>query len=238
MVGKIVVFLPTYNERENLPVLVERLFALGLDLSVLIVDDQSPDGTGETADRLAAKWEGRMRVIHRQGPRGRGKAGILGLWEASKTSCEYVVEMDADGSHDPAELPRLLETARDADLVIGSRYLPGADAEDFGMLRSWNSKVARGLSEWVLGLRYTDPTSGYRVYRREALAPLPWDRMVSPGPSIVEETLFHLQRRGAKIVEVPILYRRRRSGSSKITPGIILRWIIMLWKIRRSAEKT
>lgn len=236
MPSDIIVFLPTYNESENLPALVERLFSLGLNLSILIVDDQSPDGTGQIADRLAQSHAGRIRVIHREGPRGRGLAGVVGLREASRTDARWVVEMDADLSHDPDELPRLLAEANDADLVIGSRNLPGGGAENFGWMRQLNSAVARFLTRFFLGLNYTDPTSGYRVYRREALAPLPWDRMISPGPSIVEETLFHLQRNGARIKEAPIVYRERRSGRSKITPIIILRWIQAMRKIKKTVD--
>lgn len=234
---ELTVFLPTYNERVNLPLVVERLFALGLDMQILVVDDSSPDGTGNIAEELAKKYEGRLRVIHRENPRGRGLAGVVGLREASRTDCRFVVEMDADASHDPAELPRLLQAVQEADLVIGSRYIEGGSAENFGWLRTLNSKVAKFLTILFLGLRYTDPTSGYRVYRREILASLPWDRMISPGPSIVEETLYYIQRNGARIVEVPIAYRDRHEGRSKITMGIILRWILTLMRIRWAAAK-
>ena len=234
---ELVVFLPTYNERENLPLVVERLFNLGLDMQVLVVDDSSPDGTGDIADELCRKYEGRMQVIHREGPRGRGLAGIVGLRDASKMDCKYVVEMDADASHDPDELPRLLEVAQNADLVIGSRYIAGGSAESFGVLRTLNSKVAKFLTVLFLGLRYTDPTSGYRIYRKEILEPLPWDRMISPGPSIVEETLYYIKRNGARIVETPIAYKDRHEGASKITIGIILRWILTLARIRWTAAK-
>ncbi len=237
MNSEILVFLPTYNERENLPVLLERLFSMPYELSVLIVDDHSPDGTGEVAEELAKQYEGKVRVIHREGDRGRGKAGIVGLSEAAQTSCRLVVEMDADLSHDPEDLPQLLEASENADLVIGSRYMPGGGTEEFGIFRWLNSKTARFLSVLLLGLNYTDPTSGYRVYRRQALEPLPWDKMISPGPSIVEETLYYLKRRGARIIEVPIYYRKRGAGETKITPGIIVRWIMTLLRIRRSAER-
>lgn len=238
MKSEIVVFLPTYNERENLPVIVEQLLRLPLEISILIVDDQSPDGTGEIADHLSREHPGRVLAIHREGPRGRGKAGIVGLREASRMDCRLVVEMDADLSHDPDELPRLIELANTHDLVIGSRYIEGGSAAGFGFFRSLNSKTARFLSVLFLGLRYTDPTSGYRVYRREILADLPWDRMISDGPSIVEETLYHIQRKGASIIEAPIQYKERLSGTTKITPGIILRWIVDLLKIRQAAKKT
>jgi dolichol-phosphate mannosyltransferase len=125
--ARVVVFLPTYNESENLPVLVEQIFSLGLDASILIVDDQSPDGTGAVADRWAAAYPDRIWVIHRDGPRGRGSAGIIGLAAAASRACAYVVEMDADLSHDPAQLPLLLEAIEAADVVIGSRYLEGGE---------------------------------------------------------------------------------------------------------------
>lgn len=238
MKAEIVVFLPTYNERENLPLMAERLLNIGKDLFILIVDDLSPDGTGEAADALVQQYPGKIQVIHRDGPRGRGKAGILGLSEAAKMDCDYVVEMDADCSHDPDEMPRLLDAARNADLVIGSRYVQGGEAEGFGFFRTLNSRTARFLSMLFLGLHYTDPTSGYRVYRRSILEPLPWDRMVSDGPSIVEETLYYIQKNGAKIIELPIKYKERKVGESKITPGIIVKWIYTLLKIRLSARKT
>jgi dolichol-phosphate mannosyltransferase len=235
MKSDIVVFLPTYNEIENLPIIVEKLFSLDLDLSILIVDDQSPDGTGDAADRLVEKYPDKIQVIHREGPRGRGKAGIVGLREASKLDCRLVVEMDADLSHDPNEMQILLDGINEADMVIGSRYIEGGSAASFGLFRSLNSKTARFLSIVFLGLNYTDPTSGYRVYKKEVLTPLPWDRMVSDGPSIVEETLYYIKRNGAKILEVPIHYKERHSGSTKITPGIIIRWIINLMRIRITA---
>lgn len=233
----VLVFLPTYNERENLPQVVEQLLALDYDLSILIVDDLSPDGTGDAADQLAEQHPNLVRVIHRDGPRGRGKAGILGLKEASQSKAEYIVEMDADLSHNPAQLPSLMEAAKDHDLVIGSRYIEGGSAESFGIFRMLNSKVAKFLSWLVLGLNQADPTSGYRVYRRGILAKLPWDAMISPGPSIVEETLYYIKRLNGRIIEKPICYEDRRSGSTKITIGIILRWIQTLFLIRSTANK-
>lgn len=233
---RILVFLPTYNECENLVDLVERLFALGFNLSILVVDDQSPDGTGELADQLAAQYNGRVSVIHRESNRGRGWAGIEGLCEASKMTCDFVVEMDADLSHLPSDLPGLLQAAQEADLVIGSRYVPGGKTENFSWFRVLNSKVARWLSILFLGLDYADPTSGYRVYRREALAKLPWDQMISSGPSIVEETLYYLQRNQARIVEAPIYYLERREGRSKLNVWTRVKWIQTMLEIRRKAD--
>lgn len=237
MKSDILVFLPTYNESENLVAMVEQLFALGYDLSVLVVDDQSPDGTGEIADRLAEQYRGRVRVMHRDGPRGRGYAGAAGLCEASKADCRLVVEMDADLSHRPVDLPGLIAAAAEADVVIGSRYIEGGQAEDFGWFRVLNSKVAKGLTRLFLGLNYTDPTSGYRVFRREALEALPWDCMISPGPSIVEEILYYLQRNGARVIERPITFQERREGQSKLNLWIRIRWIMTMLNIRRTAAR-
>ncbi|MBI1387395.1 MAG: glycosyltransferase [bacterium] len=236
MDSRTLVFLPTYNERENLVDLIEQLFALGRNLSVLVVDDLSPDGTGELAEKLAEQYRGKIRVIHRDGPRGRGHAGVTGLREAAASPCDYVVEMDADLSHHPSDLPRLLDAASGADLVIGSRYVEGGRTENFGWFRVLNSRVAAGLTWLFLGLGYTDPTSGYRVYRRDLLARLPWDKMISPGPSIVEETLYYIQREGARIAEVPITFRERQEGRSKLNVWIRVRWILAMLRIRRAAN--
>lgn len=237
MSESVLVFLPTYNERDNLTLVAEQLLQLDYDLSVLIVDDLSPDGTGDVADQLAKSHPGKIRVIHRDGLRGRGKAGIVGLKEASQSNAEYIVEMDADLSHNPAQLPILMNAAKENDLVIGSRYMQGGSADSFGLLRTLNSKVAKFLSWLMLGLTQTDPTSGYRVYRRSVLEHLPWDAMISPGPSIVEETLYYIKRLNCRITEVPIHYEDRRSGATKITLSIILRWIWTLLSIRSTAEK-
>lgn len=231
------VFLPTYNERDNLEPLAEQILSISPEISLLIVDDQSPDGTGEIADRLAGTHAGRVRVIHRPPPRGRGLAGREGLQRASESDCEVVVEMDADFSHRPEDIPKLLETLEGADVVLGSRYMPGGGAVGFGLRRRLNSRVARLLSRWVLGLSYTDPTSGFRAFRREALSSLPWDAFLSDGPTVVEETLYALQKRGYRIVEVPILFVERRVGESKISPGLVLKWIVNLIRIRLNRHR-
>jgi len=235
--SKILVFLPTYNEKGNLDRLAEQLLSLGPEFSLLIVDDQSPDGTGEIADQLAREYPGRVEVIHRAPPRGRGLAGRDGLKRASETDCGIVVEMDADLSHRPEDIPKLIAAIQDADVVLGSRYMPGGGTEGFGPRRRLNSRVAGLLSEYVLGLRYSDPTSGFRAFRREALASLPWDRFISDGPSIVGETLYALRKRGYRIAEVPIFFVERRVGESKISPKLILKWILNLIRIRLNGHR-
>ncbi len=235
--SRILVFLPTYNERDNLEPLAERLFETIPTARLLIVDDQSPDGTGEAADALTQTYPGRVETIHRPPPRGRGLAGRDGLLHASHSDCEIVVEMDADLSHRPEDIPKLLQAIENADVVLGSRYMQGGRAEGFGLRRRLNSWVAGTLSKLVLGLHYTDPTSGFRAFRREVLASLPWDQFVSDGPTIVEETLYAIRKRGYRIAEVPILYVERQAGESKISPGLIVKWIINLLRIRLRSRR-
>jgi dolichol-phosphate mannosyltransferase len=234
---RILVFLPTYNERGNLEPLAEQLLSLSPEVSLLIVDDQSPDGTGEAADTLARTHPGRVEVIHRSPPRGRGLAGRDGLRRASETDCDIVVEMDADFSHRPGDIPKLLKALEQADVVLGSRYMPGGGVEGFSLRRRLNSRMAGLLSKWMLELDYSDSTSGFRAFRREALAALPWDRFISDGPTIVEETLYALQKRGYRIVEVPILFVERRVGESKISPGLVIQWIINLIRVRLNRRR-
>ncbi len=234
---RILVFLPTYQERDNLEPLVAELLALRDDLGVLVVDDRSPDGTGEVADELAKQYPGRVFVMHRPPPRGRGLAGRDGLRAAAQSQAEFVAEMDADRSHRPEDLPRLLKAAENADVVLGSRYMQGGEVEGFGLRRQANSATAGWLSRVILGLHYTDPTSGYRVFRREALARVPFENLISEGPSIVGEILLSLQLRNFRIVEVPITFLERQVGESKITFKLILRWIWNLLRIRWRASK-
>ncbi len=235
--SRILVFLPTYNERENMEPLTERLLALGLDVRILVVDDQSPDGTGEEVERLKRQHPGRIEGIHRPPPRGRGLAGREGLQRASESDCEIVIEMDADLSHRPEDIPRLIEAIEQADVVLGSRYTVGGQVDGFGVRRRLNSWVAGTLSKMVLGLHYSDPTSGFRAFRREVLAALPWENFVSDGPTVVEETLYAIRKRGYRVAEVPIHYVERQVGESKISPGLIIKWIINLLRIRLRSHR-
>lgn len=229
--ARVVVFVPTYNERDNLEQLVAELLALSPALRVLIVDDRSPDGTGALAEELARRT-GRLEVMHRDPPRGRGLAGRDGLRRAAALDVDYVVEMDGDLSHQPAQLPALVAACQNADVVIGSRYCAGGGVRGFGLLRRLNSGMAGLLSRLVLGLREADCTSGYRCFRRDVLAVLDYDAMVSDGPSIVEEILYEVHQRGFRVVETPITFVERARGRSKITPRLIARWIVNLLRVR------
>ena len=235
--ARALVFLPTYNEAEKIRGLIERILEVHPEGGVLVVDDLSPDGTGRIVDEMASV-DPRIRVLHRQGPRGRGYAGIAGLKLAGEsTEFSHVIEMDADGSHDPKYIPILLTACEEADVVLGSRYVPGGGVEGWGWFRVLNSAVANRAARFILGLPYRDATSGYRCFKREVLASLPWDRMISNNPSIVEEILAHLHRRGIRIVELPIVFTDRTVGRSKFSVRLVGRWLRNLWSVRRSLQK-
>ena len=236
-VMRLLVLIPTYNERENIENLIRELFALDLSLEVLVVDDLSPDGTGKIVEGLKGEYGDRLNILHRQGPRGRGYAGIEAFqWAANKPDVDWVVEMDADGSHAPRYLSDLIRGGQNADVVLGSRYVEGGGIEGWSILRHLNSRVAGWVAKLLLGLSVKDPTSGYRLFRHEVIRQLPWDRMISNNPSIVEEILYHVMLQGFRIVEVPILFVDRQQGHSKLSPWLISRWISNLWKVRQMAH--
>lgn len=225
----IVVVVPTYNEAETIVPLLQVLLALPLPLRVLVVDDRSPDGT---ADRAAAGGD-RVTVLRRDPPRGRGLAGRDGFIAALAMGADLVVEMDADGSHDPRQLPALIAAAADADIVSGSRYCPGGRVVGYDWLRKLNSAVANAVSRLLLGLTPRDATSGYRVFRRRVLEAIDLPTLLSPGPSIVEEILFRAQRRGFVAREVPITFVNRAQGESKLRPATVVVWLRTLLRVRR-----
>jgi glycosyltransferase involved in cell wall biosynthesis len=238
MSGSILLILPTYNERENLAPLVAEILALGIpDIEILVVDDQSPDGTGEIARRLASENPA-VHVIHRKPPRGRGLAGIDGFRYARDNRYDYAIEMDADFSHPPGFLPDLLglfeKSKKPIDLAIGSRYIPGGRIEGWPRWRHWNSAVANWVARIVLHLSAKDCTSGYRCFTRRALEAIPWESLSATGPAIVEEILYHFEKSGLRHGEIPITFVERRGGTSKVTPMTILRWIAELLRFRRS----
>lgn len=235
------VILPTYNERENLEKLVTEILRSGIPgLDVLVVDDRSPDGTGEIADELARRSPS-VYVIHREPPRGRGLAGIDGFIFAREKGCDFALEMDADFSHPPRYLPDILapfgRSDDKVDLVIGSRYVHGGRIEGWPLWRHWNSAVANWAARTVLGLTARDCTSGYRCFSRRALQAIPWEDLTATGPAIVEEMLLHFERAGLSHTEVPITFVEREQGTSKVTPMTILRWIKELVRIRRSVSR-
>jgi dolichol-phosphate mannosyltransferase len=226
----VLVVTPTYNERENLPDLVRAILAHP-GTRVMVVDDQSPDGTGDIADTLAKEYAGRVMVVHRTGKRGLGRSYVEGLQLAIKDGAELICQMDADWSHDPKYLPEMVRAAADHDVVIGSRYLRGVSVVNWPLRRIVLSAFANRYIRAITGLKAQDCTSGYRCWRREMLARLPLDRVVSDGYAFLVEMLYEAHRRGARIGEVPIIFVERRQGQSKVSGSVLLESLVTPWRL-------
>jgi dolichol-phosphate mannosyltransferase len=224
------VLVPTYNERDNLPPLIGALLALD-GLQVLVVDDNSPDGTAEAAATLAARSGGRVSVMRRSGPRGLGRSYIDGMTAALRTDATHICQMDADFSHDPADLPRLLAACDGGDLVIGSRYIPGGEVGNWAAHRVMLSTFANWYVRKITRLPVHDCTSGFRCWTRGLLARLPLDRIVSDGYAFLVETAWEAHVAGGRIVEVPITFVERREGRSKLSGRVIAESVILPWRL-------
>lgn len=224
------VVVPTFNERANLPILVSGLMRHP-NVSVMVVDDQSPDGTGEVAEALAREHAGRIEVVHRTERRGLGRSYVDGIKKAICEPVDVICQMDADLSHDPAHLPDLVAAADGADVVIGSRYIPGGAIVNWPLRRRLLSRFANVYIRAVTRLSARDCTSGYRCWRREALAALPLDRFVSDGYSFIVEMLYAASRRGCRIAEVPITFVERRHGESKLSGAVLVESAITPWRL-------
>ncbi len=227
----VLVVTPTYNERENLPDLVRAVLAHP-DTRVMVVDDQSPDGTGAIADGLATEYPGRVIVVHRTGKRGLGRSYVEGLQLALREGDELICQMDADWSHDPKYLPEMVRGAADHDVVIGSRYLRGVSVVNWPLRRIVLSAFANRYIRAITGLQARDCTSGYRCWRRDMLAQLPLDRVVSDGYAFLVEMLYEAHRRGARIGEVPIIFVERRLGVSKLSGSVLVESGVTPWSLR------
>ena len=228
--ARALVIVPTYNERENLPVLVEELMGQG-GVRVLVVDDQSPDGTGDVADGLARAHAGRVDVMHRTGVRGLGRSYIDGIARGLREAVDVICQMDADLSHDPRQLPALMAAAAQADVVIGSRYVPGGGIRNWPRRRLLLSRLANFYIRQITRLQARDCTSGYRCWRREALAAMPLDRFISDGYSFLVEMLFVAAGHGLRIAEVPITFVERRQGESKLSRAVLLESALTPWRL-------
>lgn len=226
------IVVPTYNERENLPSLVQRLLGLPVPVDVLIVDGNSPDGTGKIADELAAKLP-QIHVLHEKEKKGLGRAYISGFKWALKHDYEFIFEMDSDFSHNPDDIPQFLAEAnsQNADLVLGSRYINGIRIINWPLSRLILSKMAAIYVHNITGMPITDPTGGYKCFRRRALEAIDLEAVRSNGYSFQIEMTHKLWRKGLKIVEVPIIFTERFKGHSKMSKHIILEALIMVWRL-------
>ena len=237
---RLVVCVPTFDERENLEPLVralgEVLAGLGSDGRVLVIDDASPDGTGELADRLAGELDF-LDVLHRERKEGLGPAYVAGFERALATGAELVATMDCDFSHDPNGLPRLVEAASRADVAIGSRYVPGGATENWGVLRRLVSRGGSLYARAILGIAVRDPTSGFKVYRREVLEAIRPATIESRGYAFQIETVYRALRAGFTVKEVPIRFSDRTEGGSKMGPGIVLEAVLRVPALRIAAAR-
>ncbi|HOX03520.1 MAG TPA: polyprenol monophosphomannose synthase [Candidatus Paceibacterota bacterium] len=224
------VVIPTYNERENLPVLADRVMNLPVRVDLLIVDDNSPDGTGRLADELAAQKPG-MHVLHRPQKSGLGRAYCAGFRWALERSYEFVFEMDGDFSHNPADIPAFLEAMREADLALGTRYRDGIRVINWPLRRLMLSLTAAHYVQWITGMPFTDPTGGYKCFRRRALEAIDLDSVQSNGYSFQIEMTHRVWRQGLRVVEVPIVFTDRFQGASKMSRAIVWEAIGMTWRL-------
>jgi len=228
MAERYLVILPTYNESMNLPQIVPAILDQDPRLEVLVVDDNSPDGTGELADQLAAAFA-RVHVLHRAAKEGLGKAYLAGFGWGLEQGYDRLLEMDADFSHDPKFLPQMLAAADQSDLVIGSRYKSGVNVINWPMSRLLLSYGANIYVRWVTGLPLTDATGGFKCFRREVLAALPLDRVRSNGYAFQIEMSFRAWRKKFRLTEIPIVFTDRVEGSSKMSKAIVREAVWMVW---------
>lgn len=228
---KALVVIPTYNERENLDPLLRQVFAQGLPIEVLIIDDNSPDGTGAMADELAAA-DPRVHVMHRAGKMGLGSAYVAGFRYALERDYDAVFEMDADFSHNPDSLPEFLRELETADLVVGSRYLHGVTVVNWPLKRLILSYGANVYSRVITGIPIKDLTGGYKCFRRRVLESLDLSRVKSDGYGFQIEINYKAWRKGFRIKEIPILFVDRRAGESKMNRRIVWEAAFMVWRLR------
>jgi dolichol-phosphate mannosyltransferase len=235
---KTLVTVATYNEIDNLPRLVDEILRVAPEVHILVIDDNSPDGTGQWCDRKAAE-DARLRCLHREGKLGLGSAVIAGMRYAVQHGYQYVLNMDADFSHDPRYLPDLLAgmdppDGPPVDVMIGSRYVPGGGIEGWSRMRHFMSGSVNLYARWLLGLKVKDCSGAFRCYRTEVLAKLDFSRVGSRGYSFMEEILWHLKRLGARFGETPIVFADRKLGRSKINAkeAVAALWIIFVLGVR------
>jgi glycosyltransferase involved in cell wall biosynthesis len=228
---KALIVIPTYNERNNIEPLIEKILSQPLDAEILIVDDHSPDGTGKEADRLAAA-QPKLHVLHRSGKLGLGTAYLAGMRYFLDRTYDCCVTMDADFSHDPAYLPELIEGMSAYDIMIGSRYVPGGGTANWGLFRRMLSRTANFTAHIVLGLPANDCTAGFRCYHRRVLEAIALDRIKSNGYSFLEEMLYICYKKGFTCGEIPIVFKGRIRDKSKITKIEIFKALVTIVRMR------
>ncbi len=228
---KSLIVIPTYNERENIVKLVEAVMELPLDISVVVVDDNSPDGTGAAADELFRKFE-KVEVIHRKGKAGRGSACLEGFQYAIKKDVDYIFEMDADFSHDPNEIPKFLKKIEECDAVIGSRYTNESKIVDWSKSRLIFSRFANFYARTLLNIPISDYTNGYRCYKKRVIESIDFDKVNSSGYIVLSEIAYQIARKGYKIGEVSTVFVNRRRGESNLSLKEILSAFISVLRLR------
>ena len=233
---RIVVVIPTYNERDNIRRLAPEVLAADPGIAILFVDDNSPDGTGDAADELASTSSGRIEVLHRTAKNGIGPAYIAGFERALATAPDFVAQMDADHSHQPSDLLKLIAAAHDADIVLGSRYVERGATRGWPLHRRLMSRFGGIYASRVLGVPIRDMTSGFKVYRAEALRALDVASLQSDGYAFQIETTFRAMTRGFRVIEVPITFVDRINGKSKLSRAIVFEAMITVWKFRFSGR--
>ncbi|MEJ2483163.1 MAG: polyprenol monophosphomannose synthase [Gemmatimonadota bacterium] len=230
--GRALVVLPTYDEARNLEGIVPLILAADKRIDILIVDDASPDGTGEVADRIAAV-EPRVTVLHREGKQGLGSAYLTGFAMGLERGYDWLIEMDADYSHDPKYLPEMLDAASgEADLVIGSRYVRGVNVINWPMSRLLLSWFANKYAHWITGLPLKDATSGFKCFRRQVLEAIDFDKVESTGYTFQIEMDYRAWKKGFRLLEIPIVFTDRAEGESKMSGAIVREAIWRVWSLR------
>ncbi len=240
---RFIAMLPTYNEAGNIRPLIEAILAHGEDWQALVVDDHSPDGTWKIVAEMA-ETNPRVHLLHRKKDKGRGLAGIAGFRRAVELGADWVLEMDADFSHDPGHIPDFVEVAQASaagpegiDIIVGSRRVAGGGERGRSAVRGWITAFASFYIGTVLGLPLRDPTSGYRLFSRRALEAMPWDAMRATGPEIVQEVLVAARMRGFKMIEIPIMFEERREGESTFNARIMIRSFFSVLGLRLFARR-
>ncbi|MEV4613887.1 polyprenol monophosphomannose synthase [Kitasatospora sp. NPDC049258] len=236
--GKVLVIIPTYNEAENVERIVSRVRDSVPEVHVLVADDNSPDGTGDLADKIAAE-DGNVHVLHRKGKEGLGAAYLAGFRWGIDHGYDVLVEMDADGSHQPEELPRLLTALRGADLVLGSRWVPGGAVVNWPKSRLMLSRGGSLYSRVMLDVPIKDVTGGYRAFRKETLLGLGMDEVASQGYCFQVDLAWRAVKSGFKVAEVPITFVEREHGASKMSRNIVVEalWRVTAWGVKARTEK-